>query len=48
MATGTMKFKRDEATIGFGNQWLADSGLTIGIDEYEDTRVIQRSISDRS
>ncbi len=45
IATGSMKFESDVATIGFGNQWMADSGLTLGIDWYADSRAVERKIT---
>lgn len=44
IATGTMKFQSRVGSIGFGNMWQFDSGLTLGVDWYIDSRILEQSI----
>ncbi len=43
-AVGTMTFQSHIGTIGFGNMWQFDSGLTFGISWYCDSRILEQSI----
>ncbi len=43
-AKGDMKFQARVGSIGIGNRWQFDSGLTIGIDWYVDSRILEQSL----
>ena len=43
-AEADMTFESKIATMGIGNMWQFDSGLTIGVNWYVDSRIIEQSI----
>ncbi|MBU2514892.1 hypothetical protein KJ966_26530 [bacterium] len=43
-AEAEMTFKSNTATMGIGNMWQFDSGLTIGINWYVDSRILDQSL----
>ena len=44
VATGTMKFQTRVGSVGIGNRWQFDSGLTFGVDWYVDSRILEQSL----
>ncbi len=42
--TGEMEFITHVGSLGFGNMWQFDSGLTLSIDWYVDSRILEQSI----